>query len=34
MFENLKLDRGDKKPLTILIPRASPEALDLIENLL
>ena len=34
MFENLKLDRGDKKPLAILIPKASPEAIDIIENLL
>ena len=34
MFENLKLDRGEKKPLAILIPKASPEAIDLIENLL
>lgn len=34
MFENLKLDRGEKKNLGFLLPKASPEALDLIENLL
>jgi hypothetical protein len=34
MFENLRLDRGEKKPLAILIPKASPEGVDLIENLL
>ncbi len=34
MFENLKLDRGEKKPLTILIPKASPLGIDLIDNLL
>jgi len=34
MFENLKLDRGERRPFDLLIPRASPEALDLIEKLL
>jgi mitogen-activated protein kinase 15 len=34
MFENLKLDRGEKRDLRLLIPNAPEEAIDLIENLL
>ena len=34
MFENLKLDRGEKRDLRMIIPNAPEEAIDLIENLL
>jgi hypothetical protein len=35
MFENLKLDRGEKRDLRMILPPDAPEeAIDLIENLL